>query len=66
MNEPTETTEPRRRGQEYRCARAATNSLVTAAGVICVLLIALVTTPISLSHLGLVEFGIWSFVTVTV
>ncbi|CAB4772625.1 MAG: oligosaccharide flippase family protein [Actinobacteria bacterium] len=66
MNEPTETTEPRRRGQEYRGARAATNSLVTAAGVVCVLLIALVTTPISLSHLGLVEFGIWSFVTVTV
>ncbi|CAB4861111.1 unannotated protein [freshwater metagenome] len=37
-----------------------------AAGVICVLLIALITTPIALSHLGLVEFGIWSFVTVTV
>lgn len=30
------------------------------------LLIALVTTPIALSHLGLVEFGIWSFVTVAV
>ena len=37
-----------------------------AGGVVCVLLIALITTPISLSHLGLVEFGIWSFVTVTV
>ena len=66
MNEANETTPERRRGHEYRGARAATNSLVTAAGVVCVLLIALVTTPISLSHLGLVEFGIWSFVTVTV
>ena len=55
-----------RRGHEYRAARAATNSLVSAAGVVGVLLIALVTTPVALHHLGLIEFGIWSFVTVTV
>lgn len=55
-----------RRGHEFRAARAATNSLVNAAGIVVVLLIALVTTPIALSHLGLVEFGIWSFVTVAV
>jgi len=39
---------------------------VNAAGIVIVLLIALITTPIALSHLGLVEFGIWSFVTVAV
>ncbi len=54
------------RGHEFRAARAATNSLVNAAGVVVVLVIALVTTPIALDHLGLVEFGIWSFVTVAV
>ena len=54
------------RGDEYRAGRAATNSLINAAGIVVVLLIALVTTPIALDHLGLVEFGIWSFVTVAV
>jgi O-antigen/teichoic acid export membrane protein len=66
VNEPSESSTPHRRGNEFRAARAATNSLVRAGGVVCVLLIALVTTPVALSHLGLVEFGIWSFVTVTV
>ena len=62
----SESTNPPTRGHEYRAARAATNSLVNAAGIVVVLLIALITTPIALSHLGLVEFGIWSFVTVAV
>ena len=66
MNDSGANVAPRRRGHEYRAGRAATNSLVTAAGIVAVLLIALITTPLSFSHLGLVEFGVWSFVTVTV
>ena len=62
----SESPTPPSRGHEYRAARAATNSLINAAGIVVVLLIALITTPIALSHLGLVEFGIWSFVTVAV
>jgi O-antigen/teichoic acid export membrane protein len=48
------------RGHEYRSRRAATNSLIALAGQFVVLAIALVTTPITLSKIGLTEVGIWT------
>jgi O-antigen/teichoic acid export membrane protein len=55
-----EATTPAARGPEYRGGRAATNSVVMALGQLFVLVIALVTTPITFNRLGYTEFGIWT------
>jgi O-antigen/teichoic acid export membrane protein len=56
---------PTGRGEEYRGARAATNALATFGGNILVIIIALVTTPILLRKVGLIEFGVIGLATVT-
>jgi O-antigen/teichoic acid export membrane protein len=54
------------RGHEFRSRRAATNSLIAIGGQFFVLAIAIVTTPITLNKIGLIEFGIWTFAITTV
>lgn len=66
-NQGVSSAEPeKRRGDEYRAKRAAVNSLASAFGVIGVLLIALVTTPVALHRLGLVLFGVWGLAISTI
>lgn len=52
-----------RRGDAFRGRRVAYNSVAMIGGQIAITLIGLVTTPVTLSHVGLVEFGL--FVTIT-
>lgn len=54
------------RAAEFRGKRAATNATVVLFGQFAFLAIALVTTPIALNRLGIVEFGVWTFVVTAV
>ena len=66
VGEATDATPPVVRGSEFRGARAAKNSLYLLGSQLFVLIIALATTPIILSKLGLAQFGIFVFAISTV
>jgi O-antigen/teichoic acid export membrane protein len=55
-----------RRGSEFRGRRVAINSVTLLVGQIFFTLIGFVTTPIVLTHVGLVEFGLWGLIMTTV
>jgi len=54
------------RGAEFRGRRVATNSMTMLSGLVLFTLIGFVTTPVVLSHVGLVEFGLWTLIMTTV
>ncbi len=54
------------RGTEFRGRRVAINSMTLLAGQIFFTLIGFVTTPVVLTHVGLVEFGLWGLIMTTV
>ena len=62
---PSPSTPPTR-GKEFRGKRAASNSLIVAVGLVTVLLISLVTTPIAINHIGTAEFAAWTLATTTI
>ncbi len=66
MAEPIPEEHQLQRTAAFSGRRAAHNSLAILAGQILVVLIAIATTPITLNRLGIVEFGVWGFVTATV
>jgi len=55
-----------RRGTEFRGRRVAGNSMTLLGGQILFTLIGFITTPVVLSHVGLVEFGLWGLIMTTV
>jgi O-antigen/teichoic acid export membrane protein len=55
-----------RRGVEHRGRRVAANSMTMLSGQVLFTLIGFVTTPVVLSHVGLVEFGLWTLIMTTV
>jgi O-antigen/teichoic acid export membrane protein len=50
------------RGEEFRGRRVAFNSMAMMIGQVVFTAIGLVTTPVTLSHIGLVEFGLWGII----
>lgn len=66
LPEPSSASEPAQRGEEFRGRRVAVNSMAMMAGQLGITLIGLITTPVTLSHIGLVEFGIWATISTTV
>jgi O-antigen/teichoic acid export membrane protein len=54
------------RGAEFRGRRVATNSMTLLGGQVFFTLIGFVTTPIVLTHVGLLEFGLWGLIMTTV
>jgi len=56
-------TSPAGRGTEFRGKRVATNSMIVIVGQVLFTAIGLVTTPVTLSHVGVVEFGLWTIIT---
>jgi O-antigen/teichoic acid export membrane protein len=68
-NVPDETTAPEGsptdmgRTEEFRGRRVAVNSLAVVLGQGVFTVLGLVTTPVQLSHIGLVEFGLWVLIT---
>ncbi|HEV3212304.1 MAG TPA: lipopolysaccharide biosynthesis protein [Acidimicrobiales bacterium] len=50
------------RGTEFRGRRVAMNSMTLLAGQVLFTAIGFVTTPIVLTHIGLVEFGLWGLI----
>jgi O-antigen/teichoic acid export membrane protein len=65
--EPTATGAPQsERREEYRGRRVAVNSLSVVLGQGVFTLLGLVVTPVQLSHIGLVEFGLWAIITTAV
>jgi O-antigen/teichoic acid export membrane protein len=55
-----------RRGAEHRGRRVAVNSMTMLSGQILFTVIGFVTTPVVLSHIGLVEFGLWTTIMIAV
>jgi O-antigen/teichoic acid export membrane protein len=55
-----------RRGAEFRGRRVAINSMTLLGGQILFSLLGFVTTPVVLSHVGLLEFGLWGLIMTTV
>jgi len=54
------------RGEEFRGRRVATNSMIVIVGQVLFTAIGLVTTPVTLSHIGVIEFGLWTIITTAV
>ncbi len=54
------------RGERFRGRRVASNSMAQTLGQILFTLIGFATTPILLSHIGLIEFGLWNLIMVAV
>ncbi len=54
------------RGAEFRGRRAAHNSLLVLLGNLVILIVALVTTPVTLNRIGIIEFGVWAFANTTI
>jgi O-antigen/teichoic acid export membrane protein len=54
------------RGAEYRGRRVAFNSMTLLGGQVLFTAIGFVTTPVILTHIGLVEFGLWGLIMTTV
>lgn len=50
------------RGDEFRGRRVAVNSMTMLSGQVLFTLIGFVTTPVLLTHVGLLEFGLWTIV----
>jgi O-antigen/teichoic acid export membrane protein len=69
---PDETTAPdgsptdMGRTEAFRGRRVAVNSLAVVLGQGVFTVLGLVTTPVQLSHIGLVEFGLWVIITTAV
>ena len=66
MGDVNEPAPPLARGAEYRGGRAASNTLVFGLGQLIVLVIALLTTPITINHLGLALTGAWTIATMSI
>jgi O-antigen/teichoic acid export membrane protein len=54
------------RTEAFRGRRVAFNSMTLIGGQVLFTAIGLVTTPVALSHIGLLEFGLWTFIISTV
>lgn len=54
------------RGEEFRGRRVAVNSLAVVLGQAVFTILGLVTTPVQLSHIGLIQFGLWVIITTAV
>ena len=54
------------RGQEFRGRRVAVNSMSMMVGQVVFTALGLVTTPVTLSHIGLAEFGLWGIISAVV
>ncbi len=66
MTTTPEDTHPSAPNPGSHTRRVARNTAVQSATSFGILIIGLVVTPVALTHLGLIEFGIWGYVSTTV
>ena len=66
MSDVNEPVAPLTRGPEYRGGRAAFNAMVSGVGLVVVLVVAVITTPVAVNHLGLALTGAWTIASTTV
>lgn len=66
MTDKSEDTPPSAPARDVRTRRLARNTAVQSAATFGILVIGLVVTPVALRHLGLIEFGIWGYVSTVI